>query len=178
VITLVLGGARSGKSLVAEGLVSRLPPPITYVATVEVGDDADLAGRVQHHRARRPPAWHTVEAGPELAAVLDRLAGTVLVDSLGPWVATWCAAGAAGQGQGAELGAAQAAALCGALVRRRGDAVVVAEEVGLSVHPPTEAGRRFQDALGTVNQAVAACADDVVLVVAGRVLRLDDPGAR
>ena len=87
--------------------------------------------------------------------------GTVLVDSLGPWVA------------GAQAMEVPFEDLCGALVARGGDAVIVSEEVGLGVHPSSSAGRRFRDALGLLNQAVANVADDVVLVVAGRVLRLD-----
>ena len=66
-ITLVLGGARSGKSAVAERLASGLPSPVTYIATLDVGDDADLAARVEQHRARRPSAWRTVQAGADLA---------------------------------------------------------------------------------------------------------------
>jgi adenosyl cobinamide kinase/adenosyl cobinamide phosphate guanylyltransferase len=72
---------------------------------------------------------------------------------------------------------ADAAALCAAMTGRGADTVVVSEEVGLGVHPATEEGRRFRDALGTLNQAVAAVADEVLLVVAGRILRLDAPGA-
>jgi adenosylcobinamide kinase/adenosylcobinamide-phosphate guanylyltransferase len=163
VITLVLGGARSGKSTVAEGLASGLAPPVTYVATLDVGDDADLAARVARHRARRPAHWRTVEAGPELPDVLRTVAGTVLVDSLGPWV---------GASPGLEV---QTESLCSALAVRDGDTVVVSDEVGLSVHPSTEEGRLFRDALGALNQAVAARADDVILVVAGCTLRLDRP---
>jgi adenosyl cobinamide kinase/adenosyl cobinamide phosphate guanylyltransferase len=70
---------------------------------------------------------------------------------------------------------ADSTALCEALTRRRGDTVVVSEEVGLGVHPATEAGRRFRDQLGALNQAVAEIADRVLLVVAGRVLRLEEP---
>jgi len=206
-ITLVLGGARSGKSTVAEQLAARMAPPVTYVATLDVGDDADLAARVEVHRRRRPPEWRTEQAGPEYAGaghagcghagcghagdppaavrtrggdghrpaplteVLRRLEGSVLVDSLGPWL-------------GASPGfAVDADELCAALAGRHGDTVVVSEEVGLSVHPSTEQGRRFRDALGALNQAVASCADDVLLVVAGRVLPLaapplGDPGPR
>jgi adenosyl cobinamide kinase/adenosyl cobinamide phosphate guanylyltransferase len=163
VITLVLGGARSGKSAVAERIASQLDAPVTYVATVDVGTDAELAERVAQHRARRPAAWHTVEAGPDLAAIVRAVEGSVLIDSLGPWVSS---SGA----MEPDIGA-----LCSALVERAGDAVVVSEEVGLSVHPSTAAGRRFQDVLGSVNQAVAALADEVLLVVAGRSLRLADP---
>jgi len=161
VIALVLGGARSGKSVVAEQMAGGLAPAVTYVATLEVADDAELQARVERHRARRPGGWTTIDAGRRLPAVLRRVQGTVLVDSLGPWVA------------GAPAMEVPVEDLCRALVTRRGHSVVVSEEVGLGVHPSSAAGRRFRDALGALNQAVAHVADDVVLVVAGRVLRLD-----
>ena len=158
-ITLVLGGARSGKSAVAEGLVGA--GAVTYLATMAPDpSDADLAARIAGHRARRPPGWVTVETGPDLIGALARAEGTVLLDALGPWVA-----GAAGF-------AVDGDALCAALAGRTGDTVVVSEEVGLGVHPATEAGRRFRDALGTLNQRVARVADEVLLVVAGRALPL------
>ena len=103
----------SGKSAVAESIVTGLSPPVTYVATLEVGDDADLAARVARHRARRPAAWHTVEAGRDLAGSVRGLRGTVLVDSLGPWVSSW---------PGMEV---DVDALCDALAERDGDTVVV-----------------------------------------------------
>ncbi|HSH23155.1 MAG TPA: bifunctional adenosylcobinamide kinase/adenosylcobinamide-phosphate guanylyltransferase [Acidimicrobiales bacterium] len=163
-IILVLGGARSGKSTVGEALASRLPPPVTYVATLLAGTaDADLAARIHAHRARRPPAWATLEAGAELSLVdaLRSTTGTVMVDSLGPWVA-------AAEGLDVDPGE-----LCEVLAQRRHDSVLVSEEVGMGVHPSSEVGRRFRDRLGEVNQAVAAIADEVLLVVAGRALRLD-----
>lgn len=161
-ITLVLGGTRSGKSAVAERLAGRRQFPITYVATA-VADpgDADLASRIAAHRARRPPAWATREAGADLPAVLRATPGTVLVDALGTWVAA------------APDLVVDIKALCAALVERAGDAVVVSDEVGLGVHPATEVGRRFRDVLGELNQAVAAVADEVLLVVAGRTLPLE-----
>jgi adenosylcobinamide kinase / adenosylcobinamide-phosphate guanylyltransferase len=162
VITLILGGSRSGKSVYAEQLMASHPSPITYVATLHVGDDADLSERVAQHRLRRPPDWRTVEAGVDLPAVLQATVGSLLVDSLGPWVAA----------HGHDL--VDASALCQALVSRTGDSVVVSEEVGLGVHPSSEAGRHFRDVLGSVNQAVAAVADRAFLVVAGRALRLDE----
>jgi adenosyl cobinamide kinase/adenosyl cobinamide phosphate guanylyltransferase len=140
VITLVLGGARSGKSEVAERIAARLAGPVTYLATLVPGDDP--------------------------AAVLRSVPGPVLVDALGPWVA-------ASPGMIVDAGA-----LCAALTGRAADTVVVSEEVGLGVHPATANGRRFRDALGTLNQSVAAVADEVLLVVAGRFLRLDPPGVR
>ena len=168
-ITLVVGGARSGKSEVAERLAARLPAPVTYVATATAapGDD-DMATRIAAHRTRRPGEWQTVEAGPDhtsggLPSLVAGLDGTVLLDALGPWVAAMPAF------------SADASGLCRALQSRRGDTLVVSEEVGLGVHPATEAGRHFRDALGEVNQAVARIADDVLLVVAGRTLHLERP---
>ena len=163
-ITLVLGGARSGKSAVAEALASRLPAPVTYLATTAADPaDADLSERIVIHRARRPAVWATVEASStEVAAVLRATTGAVLVDSLGAWVA------------GAPDLAVDTEELCGALRSRDGDSVVVTDEVGLGVHPSSELGRRFRDVLGEVNQAVSGVADEVLLVVAGRVLPLSD----
>ena len=161
-ITLVLGGTRSGKSAVAEAVAARLPLPVTYVATGRADDDDhDMAARIAAHRARRPPSWRTIEAGADLAGALrSNPAGTVLVDALGTWVAAH-----------ADL-AVDVDELLAVLRARDGDTVLVSDEVGLGVHPSTEIGRRFRDVLGDVNAAVAEHADDVLLVVAGRVLPL------
>jgi adenosyl cobinamide kinase/adenosyl cobinamide phosphate guanylyltransferase len=158
-VTLVLGGARSGKSAVAERRAGA--GPVTYVATwLPSPDDPDMAARIAAHRSRRPAAWTTVETH-EVAGAVRACTGRVLLDSLTTWVG------------GAPDFTVDAAALCRALVDRDGDAIVVSDEVGFGVHPSTEAGRRFRDALGLVNQAVSAVADEALLVVAGRVLRLD-----
>ena len=162
-VVLVLGGARSGKSEVGEGLVGGPKTPVTYIATGGPPDavaDPSWADRVAAHRARRSPAWTTVEAGADLVDVLRAAAGAVIVDSLGAWVA------------GVEGFAVDTAGLCAALLERDGHTVVVSDEVGLGVHPPTEVGVAFRDALGDVNRAVAAVADEVLLVVAGRSLPL------
>ncbi len=158
---LVLGGARSGKSAVAERLAADLAggAPVTVLATAVVDDD-DMAARVAAHRARRPPTWPTVECGPDLVDAVGSCHGVALVDALGTWVA------------GAPGLVIDANGFCAALNTRPGDTVVVSDEVGLGVHPSSEAGRRFRDALGLVNQAVAAVADEVLLVVAGRTLAL------
>lgn len=161
-ITLVLGGARSGKSAVAERMAATTAAPVTYVATAAVDPtDSDHAARIAQHRARRDPAWSTLEAGADLAACLAVVEGTVLVDSLGTWVTAH-----------PDL-AVDTEALVAALAARPGDSVIVSEEVGLGVHPSSELGRRFRDVLGSVNVAVADIADDVLLVVAGRVLPLE-----
>jgi adenosyl cobinamide kinase/adenosyl cobinamide phosphate guanylyltransferase len=178
VITLVLGGARSGKSRVAERLAAELPEPVTYIGTAATHsdsddpdrdgldrDDPDMAARIAVHRARRPATWRTVEAGQHLCAALTGSNATVLVDSLGAWVA-------ACPDFDVDVDALRSA-ICG----RAGDTVIVSEEVGLGVHPSSAAGRRFRDTLGLVNQMVAELADEVLLVVAGRILRLEQLSA-
>lgn len=176
-ITLLLGGARSGKSELAELIAGSSAPPVTYVAT-GWGGDPDMAARIERHRARRPPQWATLEVspraagagqasragGPDLPALLAATAGTVLVDSLGTWVA-------AAPGLTVDAGA-----LCDALIARPGRSILVSDEVGLGVHPETGLGRAFRDALGELNRAVATVADEALLVVAGRVLRLEQFG--
>ena len=156
-ITLVLGGVRSGKSEVAEHLAG--PGPGTYVATglVAPGDD-DFADRVARHRARRPASWATVDEPYAVPEVLARLEGVVLLDALGTWIAN-------------DL-EADIDALVKALVHRPGDTIVVSEEVGLGVHPVSEVGRLFADRLGEANRRVAEVADRCLLVVAGRVIDL------
>lgn len=156
-ITLVLGGVRSGKSEVAERLAG--PGPGTYLATglVAPGDD-DFAGRVARHRARRPASWATVEEPRAVPEVLARLHGIVLLDALGTWIANDLEADIDG--------------LVKALVHRPGDTIVVSEEVGLGVHPVSEVGRLFADRLGEANRRVAEVADRCLLVVAGRVIDL------
>lgn len=161
-ITLVLGGMRSGKSEHAESLVARAPA-VTYVATADTragaGADDAFVARVGAHRERRPPLWPTIEPD-DLPGTLRDLTGTALVDSIGTWIVRFAGFDA------------PVADLCAALVGRAGDTVVVSEEVGLGVHPPTDVGVRFADALGVANRAVAAISDRVVLVVAGRALAL------
>ena len=161
-IALLLGGARSGKSAAAERMAGRLGGPVTFLAT-GVAADEDMAGRIAAHRRRRPPAWATVEVGEGgegLVPLLASVEGPVLLDALGAWLARQ------------DRFRADADELCGVLRSRKGDTVVVSEEVGLGVHPATEAGRRFRDALGTLNQRVAAVADEAYLVLAGRLLPL------
>lgn len=182
ILTLVLGGARSGKSEVAEQLAARRTAPgasrpaVTYVATGGLvrGDDlnGEWSARVEAHRARRPPDWATVEleTASELPRELLDAPGVVLLDSLGTWIVGIPAFGSEDPEAGLPLFAA--------LEDRRHDGrptVVVSEEVGLGVHPPTQVGSLFRDALGQLNRAIAEMADEVILVVAGRVLPLEKP---
>jgi adenosyl cobinamide kinase/adenosyl cobinamide phosphate guanylyltransferase len=170
-IRLVLGGARSGKSEVAEAMAGRAPAPVAYVATATGGGgDPEWTARIAAHRARRPP-WPTLEvpAGGDLARTVAEAAGrpvgaaTVLVDSLGVWLA------------GVPDFASDVGAVAGALAAVDAEVIVVSDEVGLGVHPASAAGRQFRDALGALNRAVADAAGEVVLVVAGRVLPLGRP---
>lgn len=144
----------------AEQLAARGGDAVTFIATGSASGDTEMAARIAAHRERRPAGWRTVEAGADLVPALSAASGTVLVDSLGTWVAAH-----------ADL-AVDAAGLCDALRSRRAPTIVVSEEVGLGVHPSSDAGRRFRDVLGALNTAVAEVADDVLLVVAGRVLPL------
>ena len=170
--TLVLGGARSGKSAEAE-LRLAAEPQVSYVATGRPGGgDADWVARVAAHRARRPSWWRTAET-TDVAPELGRAGGAVLVDGVGGWLAaamdacgSW--SGAPGDGELQR----QIDELVGAWRDCRARVVAVSEETGLGVIPATSAGRLFRDQLGALNQRLAGESDETVLVVAGRVLSL------
>jgi adenosyl cobinamide kinase/adenosyl cobinamide phosphate guanylyltransferase len=169
-LTLLLGGARSGKSALAVEIGRRHAGPVTFIATSPSTIDDDLAGRITRHRAERP-AWPTIEEPVDLAAALvaagDDLA---IVDCLTLWVSNLLHRG---DDEGAiEATAADVAAVTTA---RGGPTVAITNEVGLGVHPPTELGRRYRDLLGRVNQRWAAVADTSLLLVAGRAIPLTDP---
>jgi adenosyl cobinamide kinase/adenosyl cobinamide phosphate guanylyltransferase len=163
-ITLVLGGARSGKSRYAESLIAALPPPWTYLATAEAGD-TEMAARIATHRARRGPQWQTIEAPRDLAAALkSRQTMPVLVDCLTLWLSNLMLADA---DIDAEISRLEAA-----LADTGAPVVLVANEVGSSIVPDNPLGRRFRDLQGVLNQRMAARADRVVLVVAGLPLAI------
>lgn len=159
-ITLVLGGTRSGKSAFAEALLATTDTTVTYLATAEVGNDPEFLDRVARHQVRRPREWTTIECGADLLGALDRTGGAILVDSLGTWLARW------------RDFKVDTEALLETLSRCSSDVVIVSDEVGMGVHPSSDAGRAFRDALGLLNQSVAERADRVVLVVAGQALTL------
>ena len=168
--TFVLGGARSGKSRFALELQpSRIR--VSFIATALAGD-AEMAERIERHRAERPRHWRTVEEPCELVACLREAcadADAVIVDCLTVWVANLMLRGDAD----AHV-LKQADELAALLALRPADVTLVSNEVGLGVHPATEDGRHFRDLLGTVNQRVAAAADRVVLMVAGQPLTVKD----
>jgi adenosylcobinamide kinase / adenosylcobinamide-phosphate guanylyltransferase len=159
-LTLVLGGARSGKSLYAENLIVASRPPWTFVATAEAGD-AEMAQRIAAHQLRRDKNWQTVEAAHDLSAALAAIATDrpVLLDCLTLWLSNRMLAGA-------ELDA-EIPRLEAALDGRRAPVVLVSNEVGSGIVPGNELSRRFRDMQGRLNQRIAARADRVVLMVAG-----------
>lgn len=169
--TLVLGGVRSGKSVYAESLLAG-PGSVRYVATGPApADDADWAARVAEHRSRRAGRYEAVETADAAAALREHPDVAALVDDLGNWVAALVDWENPTDDAAFDEALAQ---LCAALREHRADVVVVSPEVGLSVVPETSAGRRFQDLMGRVNQAVADAVDETVLLVAGRVVVLTD----
>ena len=158
-LTLVIGGARSGKSRYAEALIAAQLPPWTYVATAEAGDH-EMIARIRTHRKRRGAHWRTVEAPRDLQAALATGAGgPVLVDCLTLWLSNLMLAEMDVEQEIEKLEAALTAAAA--------PVVLVANEVGLGIVPEFPLGRRFRDMQGMLNQRMAARADRVVLMVAG-----------
>ncbi len=164
-VTLVLGGARSGKSGYAERLVGQHADKHglerVYIATAEAGDD-EMAARIARHRERRGPIWRTVEAPLELAAALRaavRPGSVVLVDCLTLWISNLMSDG---------CGVEDAAdALVTALGGLDGPVVLVSNEVGSGIVPDNAPAREFRDHAGLLHQRIAALAGRVVLVTAG-----------
>ena len=172
-LTVLTGGARSGKSAAAVAAAAASGAPVTFIATAEPGDD-EMAERIARHRARRPAHWTTVEAPHDLAGAVAEVnpANTIIVDCLAIWVTNRMLEDPPVDGP--EL-VAEASGLAVQLAKRPGLSLVVTNEVGSGVVPPTPLGRDFRDLLGTVNQAVVRATDAAYLVVAGRLLPLVDP---
>nr|WP_174553648.1 bifunctional adenosylcobinamide kinase/adenosylcobinamide-phosphate guanylyltransferase [Nocardia arizonensis] len=169
--TLILGGARSGKSAYAEALVTEYAP-VRYVATaLPHAEDRDFAARVATHRERRPADWHTVE-NSDLADILAEPAtGATLVDDLGTWLTARIDARAAWDAPPGTI-AADTDRLVTAVADFPARLVIVSPEVGMGVIPATRSGRLFRDEIGALNQRLAAVCDEAYLVVAGLPLRL------
>ena len=179
--TLILGGARSGKSAYAERLArlaTEAGKDVVYVATATAGD-GEMAARIGHHRASRPPEWTTVEEPVALGNVLLRWSSPerlVLVDCLTLWLSNLLFDGA----DHPEVGELTLPAsfyeqqdmLASALARCTGDIVLVSNEIGLGLTPMGSISRRFMDEQGRLNQAMAAVCDRAVFVAAGLPLFL------
>jgi adenosylcobinamide kinase/adenosylcobinamide-phosphate guanylyltransferase len=172
-ITLILGGARSGKSTFAERLAEEARDTVTYLATAEAGDP-EMAERILIHKSRRPKEWRTWEGRPEdLPDVISSLSGTLLLDCLTLWLTRlFLEDGSAENAGEAEWNAreiylrSQVERVCNA-PSQSAHLIIVSNEVGFGLVPPYLMGRRFRDLQGRANQLCASKADRVALVVAG-----------
>jgi adenosylcobinamide kinase / adenosylcobinamide-phosphate guanylyltransferase len=168
-LTLILGGARSGKSALAERLASDRARHVVYIATAQALD-GEMGARIAHHRARRPSEWSLVEEPLALGSTLraqarhDRL---LLVECLTLWLSNLL-----GQPDTGARFDVERAALFDALVNLPGDVVFVSNEVGLGITPMGELTRRFVDEAGRLHQTLAQRCDRVVFVAAGLPLTL------
>jgi len=171
-ISLVLGGARSGKSTYAEKLAIEGGLPVTYIATAQVYD-TEFAARITHHQARRPADWSLVEEPHRLTQALAMHAADgrcLIVDCLTLWLAQWiCPDCNPPKDSTWEL---EREAFLTLLPTLPGNIILVSNEVGMGIVPLGEINRRFQDEQGRLNQAMAALCKDVVFVAAGLPLKL------
>ena len=171
-LTLILGGARSGKSSYAEKLAKDNGLPVTYIATAQIYDD-EFEARVQHHKDRRPKNWQLIEASHYLAPALqaNSHAGcTIIVDCLTLWLAQCICPDCAPQ-EGVDW-AQERADFLELLPTLQGNIILVSNEVGMGIVPLGEINRQFQDEQGRLNQAVAAIADKVSFIAAGLPIQL------
>ena len=162
--TLFLGGARSGKSRLAQTAAEAIPGPLVYIATATAGDD-EMTDRIVRHRDDRGLRWRTVEEPVALAsAIMDAAPAVVLVDCLTLWLSNLML--------GDHDIDAATTDLIAAIHAAQHPLFLVANEVGLGIVPDTPLGRRFRDAAGRLNQQVAATADRVEFVAAGLSMSL------
>jgi len=163
-LTLVLGGARSGKSRFAESLARDRAGPRTYIATAEPFDE-EMRQRIAKHRDQRAgEGWETIEAPLDPAAILAQASGLVLLDCVTVWLGNLM--------HHARDLPAEVAKLCAALEACPAEVILVSNEVGLSIVPENAMARRFRDEQGRANQALAGIASEVFLVVAGLPLQV------
>ena len=166
-LTLILGGARSGKSRLALQRAEATGKPVSFIATAQA-QDAEMAARIARHQAERPADWITIEAPLDLAgAIHSAKAGCIVVDCLTLWL-TNCLC----QPDPAAFDGARVALLAALAARRDDDLILVGNETGLGIIPLGELTRRFVDEAGWLNQDIAQLADDVVFVAAGLPLIL------
>jgi adenosylcobinamide kinase/adenosylcobinamide-phosphate guanylyltransferase len=177
--TLVLGGIRSGKSQWAERAIAESTvagQPVRYLATGAAPDgDAEWSARIAAHRARRPSHWSTVETVDVPTQLRSEAASPTLVDDIGGWLTAVMDRRDAWSIRSPGSITADVDELIDAVGAFGSPLALVSPEVGLTVVPPTAAGRRFADELGGLNQRLAGLCDGVVLVVAGQPLTVKEP---
>lgn len=168
--TLVLGGARSGKSAYAESLAGA--GSVRYIATaIPDPSDTDFAARIAAHRARRPAGWTVLDGADPATALGEASPGATLVDDIGTWLTARLDARAAWEAPRGTI-TPDMDALVSAVAQYPGRLVLVTPEVGLGVIPATRSGRLFRDEIGLLNQRLAQVCDDAFFVVAGLPMRL------
>jgi len=167
-MTLVTGGARSGKSRFAQRLAAESGLPVVYLATASAGDP-EMARRIEEHRRLRPTDWRTVEEGKDILGTIKGLRAphTVLVDCITLWISNLLE-----EGLGDEEILQRARHLADFLPSSGHRIIIVTNEVGWGIVPPSPLGRRFRDLAGTVNQILARASDEVFLMVSGLPLRI------
>ena len=166
-LTLILGGARSGKSRLALQRAEAIAQPVCFIATAQA-HDAEMADRIAHHQAERPAHWGTVEAPLDLAgAIRTAPSGVVVVDCLTLWLTNWLC-----QPEPNGFAAARAALLAALEARHSDEIILVSNETGLGIIPLGALTRRFVDEAGWLNQDIARIADEVIFVAAGLPLTL------
>jgi adenosylcobinamide kinase / adenosylcobinamide-phosphate guanylyltransferase len=171
---LIIGGARSGKSRLAERLAAECEP-VTYVATATVdADDAEMRARVNQHRARRPESWTTQEVPRSLEGALPALVareGSVVVDCVTLWLSNLML-GRSGEPAWTDAAILAAVDRVAEAAKGRARVIWVSNEVGSGVVPENALARRFSDLQGLANQRLAAACEQVHLCVAGLSIRL------
>lgn len=171
-LTVVLGGARSGKTSLAESMGRRASGPVAYIATSpRIAGDDDLDSRIERHRADRPTTWETIEEQLDLAGAINRAGdGFVIIDCLTTWVNNLMYH----DHTEIDVLAATDAALM-ALAERANPTVAISNEVGLGIVPDNLLARSYRDTLGRVNQRWVAASDHALFMVAGKAFPLTDP---
>lgn len=166
-LTLILGGARSGKSRLALQRAEATGKPVSFIATAQA-HDAEMADRIARHQAERAAHCVTVEAPLDLAeAIRTAPSGIVVVDCLTLWLTNWLC-----QPEPNDFSSARAALLAALAARRADDIILVSNETGLGIIPLGALTRRFVDEAGWLNQDLARIADEVIFVAAGLPLTL------
>jgi adenosylcobinamide kinase/adenosylcobinamide-phosphate guanylyltransferase len=168
-VTFITGGARSGKSRLAEELCSKMGEPLLYIATATPGD-GEMAARIARHQSRRGPDWQTIEEPCELTAVLaghDGWFKSVLVDCITLWLTNLLCCG-----DSDEMILARVRDLAAVIKPLQTPVIFVSNEVGMGIVPENELARRFRDLAGEANEILAAAADEVYVMFSGLPLKI------